>query len=317
MKDRKKLDQLDPTSIKKNPDNPRIIFREEDMDALLRSIEQVGIQVPLSVFRKGESNRYILIDGERRWRCALKLGLSEVPVIIEPEPTPLENLLKMFNIHNVRVQWDLIALAYKIDKVRQLVEKEQKVTLTKKELADLTGVSTVTIARCDVLLALPKKYQTLIWKELEKPKGEQKYTEDLFIEIQKSIKSIESYLPEITERYGPKELLDKFFRKYQDGTVTNRVEFRDISKVARGERAGADRKRILSVIDRFISDQNYTIEEAYQESVADAYSERSTGKRVTDLITIIRDMSRDDLDEEIRPLLIELQKELDRILGRR
>lgn len=317
MKDRKELDQLDPSSIGKNPDNPRVIFREGDMDALMRSIDQVGIQVPLSVYRKKDSKRYILIDGERRWRCALKLGLAEVPAIIEPEPTPLENLLKMFNIHNVRVQWDLLALAYKIDKVRELVEKEQKVTLSKKELADLTGVSPVTIARCDDLLALPKKYQNLIWNELEKPKGEQKYTEDLFIEIRKSIKAIESYLPEVTKRFNGRELLDTFFAKYQNGTVTNRVSFRDISKIARGERAGVDRKQILNVITRFAREHDYSIEQAYQESVADAYAERSTGRKVTDLISIVREIDPDEVDQEIRPLLIELRKELDRILGRR
>jgi ParB family chromosome partitioning protein len=310
------LDRLDPNSIRKNPDNPRVIFREEDMDALLRSIEQIGIQVPLSVYRKGVSDRYILIDGERRWKCALKLGLEKVPVIIEPEPTPLENLLKMFNIHNVRVQWDLIAIAYKIDRVRELVEKEQRVALSKKELADLTGVSTVTISRCDVLLALPKKYQKLIWKELEKPKGEQKYTEDLFIEIQKSIKAVETYLPEITDRYDWKELLGRFFRKYQDGTVTNRVDFRSISKIARGEKAGVNRTRILNALTRFIKDPDYSIDRAYEESVADAYAERSTERKVMDVISIVKELDPHDLDEVIRPLLVELRKELDRILRR-
>jgi len=312
MTKQKRLSHISPDLITKNPENPRVIFREEELDALMRSIEQVGIQVPLSVYEKNK--KYVLIDGERRWRCSLKLGLKEVPVIIEPEPTPLNNLLMMFNIHNVRIQWDLLALAFKIAKVRELIKKEEKVELSKKEIADLTGVSTATIARCDDLLSLPKKYQDLIWEELEKPKGEQKFTEDLFIEIKKSIKTIESYLPEITNEYPPSKILDKFFTKYEKGIENNRVRFRDISKIARGEIVGIPREKILKAIKKYITQFNYTIEEAFRDSVGDAYSERTTERKLYDLLSILKETTSLDENDELRDILVELREQINRLI---
>jgi ParB family transcriptional regulator, chromosome partitioning protein len=61
------------------------------------SIDKHGIKVPLTVYR--DKGGYKLLDGERRWRCARKLGLKAVPAIIEEKPTELENLVIMYNIH--------------------------------------------------------------------------------------------------------------------------------------------------------------------------------------------------------------------------
>src|SRR6266571_254696 len=131
------LHQIHPDSIKPNRDNPRLIFREEDMNELLESIREGGIRVPISVYAEGA--RFTLIDGERRWRCAKKLNLRAVPSIVVPKPTRLENLLLMFNIHNVRVDWDLMPMALKLGEVREMLEKEGKET-NAKALAAVTGV---------------------------------------------------------------------------------------------------------------------------------------------------------------------------------
>lgn len=311
-KDKKLLLNISPDIIVKNPENPRVIFRENELDTLMRSIDQVGVQVPLSVYQKNK--KYVLIDGERRWRCALKLGLDEIPVIIEPKPSPLNNLLMMFNIHNVRIQWDLMALAFKIEKVRILVFKEQKIELTRKELADLTGVNTATIGRCEDLLSLPQKYKNLIWKELEKPKGDQKYTEDLFLEIKKSINTIDKYLPEISNKYNNRKLLDIFFIKYHKGIETNRVKFRDISKIARGENLGISKDKIIKILEKYFRVLDYTIEEAFQDSVADAYTERTTEKKVYDIIIALKDMDVLGLNDELRVYLLDLKYQINRLL---
>src|SRR5260370_9892804 len=94
------------------------------MNDLLESIREVGIKVPVSVYSDG--HKFTLLDGERRWRCAKKLNLKVVPAIVQPKPTRLENLLMMFNIHNVRVDWDLMPIALKLGEVREMLEKEGK-----------------------------------------------------------------------------------------------------------------------------------------------------------------------------------------------
>jgi len=122
----KSLVEIDPDLVDKNPVNPRLIFREAEMNQLLDSIREVGIQVPLSVFSSGA--RYVLLDGERRWRCAKKLNLQAVPVLVQPEPSPLENLLTMFNIHNVRSDWDLMPMALKLRDVRDMLASAYRVS---------------------------------------------------------------------------------------------------------------------------------------------------------------------------------------------
>src|SRR5687768_16630725 len=105
------LQQIDPDRIDPNPENLRLIFREGDLRVLRESIHQVGMKVPVTVYTDGR--RFVLIDGERRWRCAKNLNLAGVPAIVQPQPGLLESLLTMFNSHNVRVDWDLMAAALK------------------------------------------------------------------------------------------------------------------------------------------------------------------------------------------------------------
>src|SRR5436309_14052791 len=114
--------ELSPDLIDRNEDNPRLFFRSEEMDTLLASINKFGIQVPITVYDEGE--RFVLIDGERRWRCAKKLNLKKIPALVQPKPSPLNNLLLMFNIHALREQWDYLTIANKLPIVIDLHKKE-------------------------------------------------------------------------------------------------------------------------------------------------------------------------------------------------
>src|ERR1700733_747390 len=161
------LQAINPRSVEPNPDNPRLIFRETEMKALLDSIDEVGILVPLAVFKDG--HRFVLIDGERRWRCTIRLNISKVPAMVQPKPGRLENILTMFNIHNVRTDWDLMPTALKLREVQQLLKAEGKQG-TPTELQGLTGMSLPSVRRALGLLDLPQKYQDLLMEEAAKPK---------------------------------------------------------------------------------------------------------------------------------------------------
>jgi len=165
----KQLRRINPDLISRNRDNPRLIFRQDELDSLAASIRRVGILVPLAVYEKQGTRRYVLIDGERRWRCARKLNLSEVPIIVEPKPTRLENILRMFDIHNVRVQWDLFAVSLKLQEIQKLLAEAKKPN-SPKDLSAVAGLSIATVRRAFDLLNLPAKYLKLLRRELEKPK---------------------------------------------------------------------------------------------------------------------------------------------------
>lgn len=62
---------------------------EKDVSDILPSIKRFGILTPLEVRQDGKS--YVVVDGYRRWNCAKKLKLKEVPVTFEIEASTKVN----------------------------------------------------------------------------------------------------------------------------------------------------------------------------------------------------------------------------------
>jgi len=311
--DNKKLTEIDPDLVDKNPVNPRLIFREAEMNQLLDSIREVGIQVPLSVFSSG--TRYVLLDGERRWRCAKKLNLQKIPVLMQPEPSPLENLLTMFNIHNVRSDWDLMPMALKLRDVQEMVSAGGQAT-TAKALSGLTGVPAPTVRRALELLELPQHYQDELLAEAEKPRDQQRITADVFVEVNKSRRVIERYQPEVFDEITETQFVDSMVDKYRSGVVNNVVRFRDVSKIARAELAGGDSRDAAPALVRLVEDKTYTIEDAYQASVESAYVVRDLETRVSGLTERLTDVDRRrTIPEELRKSLTELRRVIGEVLG--
>lgn len=64
-----------------NKQQPRHYFDSQALEELVKSIKQHGILQPLLV-RPVEKGGYELVAGERRYRAATEVGLTEVPVVI-------------------------------------------------------------------------------------------------------------------------------------------------------------------------------------------------------------------------------------------
>jgi ParB/RepB/Spo0J family partition protein len=298
--------------MKPNPENPRLVFHEEDMNELLDSIKETGIKVPVSVYAEG--SKYILLDGERRWRCSRKLNLQAVPAIVQPKPNRLENLLMMFNIHNVRVDWDLMPMAMKLGEVRSLLEKANEDT-SPKTLAAVTGVRLPTVKRALELLDLPARYQRMLLKEAEKPRAQQRIKPDLFIEIYKSLHVIERYVPEVFDSVKKPEYIDALVNKYMSGVIDNVVSFRDISKIARAETAGIRKEDAAPSILRLVRDKQYSVHEAYKDTVEAAYEQRTLTRKIESIAgELAKYEGRKNLGEDTITALVRLQAEISRLL---
>jgi ParB family transcriptional regulator, chromosome partitioning protein len=63
------------------PQQPRRYFDPQAMQELVESVRQHGILQPMLV-RSRADNKYELVAGERRYRAAKVVGLTEVPVVI-------------------------------------------------------------------------------------------------------------------------------------------------------------------------------------------------------------------------------------------
>ncbi len=307
------LQSVSPDKIRPNPDNPRLVFREGEMTQLMNSIREVGIKVPISLYQDGL--RYVLIDGERRWRCAKKLNLKEVPSIVQPKPTRLENLLMMFNIHNVRLDWDLMPMALKLGDVREMLEKAGKAADV-KALSAITGVPPSTVKRAFDLLDLPAKYRKLLLREAAKPRKEQRIKPDLFIEIYKSLHTIERYTPEVFDSVGRPEYVEAMVNKYLAGVVDNVVAYRELTKIARAERAGVDRSHAIPTIVRLVNNKTYSISQAYQDTVQAAYEQRDLTSKLNSLTEKLAALTAPSkLSKEVLDALRALRSQVIRLLS--
>jgi ParB/RepB/Spo0J family partition protein len=312
-KEESNLRNIPPNQIRPNPENPRLIFRESELQNLLESIREVGIKVPISVYE--DRGNFVLLDGERRWRCALKLNHKTLPALIQPKPSRLENLLMMFNIHNVRVQWDLLPMALKLRDIRTMLEKEGRTT-DFRHLAGITGLSVTTVKRAFELLELPKKYQDMLLKESEKPRSEQKITADLFIEINKAMKAIEKYTPEVLKEVPKTKFVDSMFHKYVTGIENNVVGFRRISKIARAEKTGVPRSSVVPILVDLAIKPEYSIEQAYTDTVSAAYEARDLSTKASTLAeSLSKYRSARSFPEALKVNLSHLREQIDRLLG--
>lgn len=315
-----KLKYISPDKIQPNPENPRVIFREEEMDTLLQSIVEHGIQVPVSVFE--DEGIYYLIDGERRWRCAQKLNLREIPAVIQDRPSPLQNLLLMYNIHALREQWDYFTIAKSLSRIIDLFYTERGYRPNEIELSESTGLTRGQIRRCNLIIDLPDKYKNTIEKELLKPKFQQKLTEDFFIEMERSLKTVFKRIDELEPRQD--DIRDALITKFTDGTISAVTDFRLLSKIATavenlGLKYGKAKKTLNRVFD---PDDALNIKRAYHDTVEFEYDERKAFKYIELLDEFIGDIEEDhknEIDEDffnsLKKLGVKIQALVERFEG--
>jgi ParB family chromosome partitioning protein len=312
------LKHISPDKIDRNPENPRLFFRTEEMETLMSSIRQYGIQVPVTVYADGQ--KYILIDGERRWRCALKLNLKTVPAIVQPKPTKLENLLLMFNIHALREQWDYLTIANKLPSVIELYKADHfGMEPTEGELSEITGLARGQIRRCRLLLDLPPPYRKILEEELSKPKAQQALSEDFFIEMERALKTVRGRVPgAITDLNKARDaLIDKTRRK----VIRNITDFRMLSKMATSvDNLGLTRSQVAHIIKQIVEPGNdISISATYAAHFEFGYDQRKIGINVSSLVNFLDSFEsgkKFDLEDDLVGELRRLRASLERILNR-
>ncbi|MBN8654587.1 MAG: ParB/RepB/Spo0J family partition protein [Anaerolineae bacterium] len=93
------VQQVAVENIKRNPRQPRIHFKEEELNELAASIREHGVIQPLIVSPKNDGS-FILIAGERRLQASQRAGLKTVPVVTRQANN--QELLELALIENVQ-----------------------------------------------------------------------------------------------------------------------------------------------------------------------------------------------------------------------
>ena len=82
------------SDLSRNPFQPRVTFSESKLEELTKSIKKNGIIHPIAVrVDKGETGKYQIVAGERRWLAAQRAGLHEIPV----------NVLELSDVESLEV----------------------------------------------------------------------------------------------------------------------------------------------------------------------------------------------------------------------
>jgi ParB family transcriptional regulator, chromosome partitioning protein len=141
---------------------PRVDMRTETLAELADSIKSQGVVQPIVVrvlgsSDGGESQRYEIIAGERRWRAAQMAGLTEIPAVIRDIPD--EAAIAVALIENIQRE-DLNPL----EEARALTRLITEFGLTHQQVADAIGRSRASVSNMLRLLELAPEVCELLEK---------------------------------------------------------------------------------------------------------------------------------------------------------
>jgi ParB family chromosome partitioning protein len=145
---------------------PRVDMRQESLQELADSIKAQGVVQPIVVrpvdgAAPGESQRYEIIAGERRWRAAQIAGLPTVPAVIRRVPD--EAAIAMALIENIQRE-NLNPL----EEARALDRLISEFGITHQQAADAVGRSRAAVSNLLRLLELPPEISAFVERrELE------------------------------------------------------------------------------------------------------------------------------------------------------
>jgi len=187
--------ELSVGEIHPNSNQPRKVFQNSAMAELENSIAEVGVLQPIAV--KKVDAGYEIIAGERRWRAAMKVGISTMPAIIL-QPRDDAELMEMSLIENIQREdlnpieqaeafqqlldlndFSQEELAKKLSKSRTSITNTIRLLNLPREIRDSVMEGAISAGHARALLGLPQKiFQISAWRKIIKEKWSVRQTEE-------------------------------------------------------------------------------------------------------------------------------------------
>lgn len=136
---------------------PRRSFDLAQLETLKADMATHGLLQPILVRRDAERKHFVIIFGERRWRCAKDLGWKQIPArVVDQELTPAEivTIQLMENLARENLN--------PVEEARGLQRLQELLICSREELAVKTHRSPASICRSFKLLELPAEVQSLV-----------------------------------------------------------------------------------------------------------------------------------------------------------
>lgn len=140
--------------IQRGKYQPRQDMDQASLEELAESIRQQGIIQPI-VLRPLTGGMYEIIAGERRWRAAQLVGLSEVPAILKPVPD--DAAIAMALIENIQRE-----NLNPVEEAVALKRLQEEFGLTQQGVAEAVGKSRTAVTNLLRLLNLEKDVRLML-----------------------------------------------------------------------------------------------------------------------------------------------------------
>lgn len=145
--------EVETKLLSPDPDQPRNRFDEAALAALTENIRHRGILQPLLIREGQKKGRYIIVDGERRWRAAKAAKLRSVPALVVTAGETAQLRMDQVAANQLRENLSTMDLA------RTLVGLREKQRMSDNDIAaylDKQGIPALTSAEMADLMALTR-----------------------------------------------------------------------------------------------------------------------------------------------------------------
>jgi ParB/RepB/Spo0J family partition protein len=243
--------ELPIDQIELDNNQPRKLLSEtdshKDREKLNNSIKSFGLQEPLMVMEVDE-NRYLIIDGHRRYLSLKELGIPTVICQIYPKLDDGELHLRRYERQNNRRAWKPQEKSNALNSIKSTLRIK-----TNEELAKLLNISRTAVANSLQLRDQKLEYLGM----MESYKLPESYRLE-FVRLLPKLRKIRTFeVPQI---------LEIIFQKVSNKVIRSAKDFRKVGKVFL--RAAANEQEIFS----FLSNPDATVNELDIKTVQSGFS---------------------------------------------
>jgi ParB family chromosome partitioning protein len=265
-----RLRHLTTSEVIPSSNNPRHLFDPDQLLELKKNISEHGVLVPITVYQAKGSEKFSILDGERRYRCVLELekegrGAKDgkrltLPANVVEPPTKIAGLLYMFSIHNYREGWELMPTALSLK-----IVMDDLGTSDNKALGKLTGLSDAQIERCKKLLTFPEKFQEMSLDS----NPQTRIPSNFWIEAL-PVLDLALATSDPLKKLGRDRSTEKLVEKYRQKKIKSVIHFRRIMESYElSEDDPQTRKAVLRTVEEFFLDPRLETREAFDRFVVE------------------------------------------------
>jgi len=242
--------------------------------------------------------------------CAQDVGLKTIPVNEVAEPTTVQNIVTMFQIHKLRKDWELMPTALKLEVLMRALGE-----IKGTPLAELTGLDEAVVVRCKKLLSYNKRYQDLMLDA----DPDKRIKADFFIELYavRNDREVKKFSWFKKDRFT-----DDMLRKFEEKGIKAVTDFRIVKQYINNAVKAKKTSAISKRLQEFAEQPSLTPDHLNIESAKVAAEAKKVLKSVASLYSQINAIDVDEYyGEEAMwdrlESLAQLIREKLRALGRR